>query len=69
MLSCAPGGISMLLHIYTYESENDIVHCVAQIFVYPNNVAYPFGGDGQAQYVVMELHYDNPQMISGTYLY
>ena len=46
-----------------YESENN---CITQIFVYPNNVAYPFGGAGQPQYVVLELHYDNPQMISGT---
>ena len=45
-----------------------IVYYITQLFVYPNNVAFPFGGDGQAQYVVMELHYDNPEMISGTKL-
>ena len=38
---------------------------VLQVFVYPDNVAYPFGGEGFAQYVLMELHYDNPAMISG----
>ena len=42
------------------------VYYITQLFVYPNNVAFPFGGDGQAQYVVLELHFDNPQMIPGT---
>ncbi|CAI8042462.1 DBH-like monooxygenase protein 1 homolog, partial [Geodia barretti] len=37
-----------------------------EVFVYPDNVAYPFGGEGFTQYVLMELHYDNPAMISGT---
>jgi hypothetical protein len=37
-----------------------------QVFVYPNNVAYPFGGEGFPEYLVMELHYDNPQTIQGT---
>lgn len=36
-----------------------------QDFVYPNNVAYPFGGEGEPQYLLIELHYDNPEMISG----
>ena len=36
-----------------------------QVFVYPDNVAYPFGGEGSPEYLVMELHYDNPEMISG----
>ena len=35
------------------------------MFVYPDNVAFPFGGDGFPEYVVMELHYDNPHMNSG----
>jgi len=34
-------------------------------FVYPNNVAYPIGGPGNAQYVVMEMHYDNPTFDMG----
>lgn len=34
-------------------------------FRYPDNVALPFGGPGSHQYLVMELHYDNPEMISG----
>ena len=36
-----------------------------QVFRYPDNAAYPFGGDGFPEYLVMELHYDNPDMISG----
>ena len=34
-------------------------------FVYPDNVAYPIGGPGNAQYVVMEMHYDNPTLDMG----
>jgi hypothetical protein len=33
--------------------------------VYPDNVAFPFGGEGFPEYLVMELHYDNPQMMQG----
>ena len=36
-----------------------------QVFVYPGNVAFPFGGEGFPEYVVMELHYDNPGMVPG----
>ncbi|CAI8042477.1 DBH-like monooxygenase protein 1 homolog [Geodia barretti] len=32
-------------------------------FTYPDNVAYPFGGEG---YIMMELHFDNPKQIEGT---
>ena len=34
--------------------------------MYPDNVAFPFGGEGNPQYVVMELHYDNPKERAGT---
>ena len=44
-------------------------HTFKQDFVYPENVAFPFGGEGQPQYVLLELHYDNPEMLSGTYMY
>ena len=30
--------------------------------MYPDNVAYPFGGEG---YIMIELHYDNPHEIEG----
>ena len=47
-------------------------HCIMyntfffQIFVYPDNVAYPFGGEG---YIMIELHYDNPKEIEGIAIY
>ena len=39
--------------------------CVLQDFIYPENVAYPIGGPGSARFLVMEMHYDNPDMRSG----
>jgi hypothetical protein len=36
---------------------------IPQDFTYPDNVAYPFGGEG---YIMMELHFDNPKEIEGT---
>ena len=36
-----------------------------QVFVYPENVAFPFGGEGFPKYAFMELHYDNPKMVAG----
>ena len=36
-----------------------------QGFVFPNNVAFPFGGQGSPEYLVMELHYDNPDRKRG----
>lgn len=35
-----------------------------QDFVFPSGVAYPLGGKGQ-QFIVLELHYDNPRMVQG----
>ena len=35
---------------------------IPQDFTYPDNVAYPFGGEG---YIMMELHFDNPKQIEG----
>ena len=40
-------------------------YCLLQDFVYPENVAYPIGGPGNARFLVMEMHYDNPDMNSG----
>lgn len=31
-------------------------------------MAYPIGGPGTARFLVMEMHYDNPDMRSGTYV-
>ena len=36
-----------------------------QDFVYPKTVAYPVGGPGNARFLVMEIHYDNPESHRG----
>ena len=41
------------------------LNCILQDFVYPENVAYPIGGPGNARFLVMETHYDNPDLQSG----
>ena len=38
-----------------------------QEFVYPEGVSLPIGGVGKAEYVVLEMHYDNPNETVGTY--
>ena len=42
--------------------------CVLQNFIYPENVAYPIGGPGNPRFLVMEIHYDNPNLRSGIYV-
>jgi len=37
-------------------------------FVYPENVAYPIGGPGSARFLVVQLHYNNPELQSGMFL-
>ncbi|KAL5460037.1 hypothetical protein EMCRGX_G033450 [Ephydatia muelleri] len=34
-------------------------------FIYPNGIAFPIGGRSDEQYVVMEMHYNNPSLTSG----
>ena len=36
-----------------------------QDFYYPENVAFPVGGPGNSQFIMLEMHYDNPQLVSG----
>ena len=36
-----------------------------QDFYYPENVAFPVGGPANGQFVMLEMHYDNPQLVSG----
>lgn len=36
-----------------------------QDFVFPPDVSLPIGGVGTAQYVVLEMHYDNPNEVAG----
>ena len=33
--------------------------------MFPDNVAFPFGGEDPHKYVILELHYDNPHEIEG----
>ena len=37
-----------------------------QGFSYPKGVAYKTGGPGSFQYVLLEIHYDNPNLAQGT---
>ena len=39
-----------------------------QDFYYPENVAYPIGGPGDPGLVLLQMHYDNPQQVSGMIL-
>lgn len=41
------------------------LYFLLQDFIYPEGVAYPIGGIGQDQFVVIEIHYDNPQNTPG----
>ena len=36
--------------------------------MYPENVAYPIGGEQNDRYLMIEIHYDNPGMESGSYI-
>ena len=42
-----------------------LIALMLQDFVYPQDVAYPIGGRGNPQYVILEMHYDNPNEDSG----
>ena len=42
-----------------------IYYWFLQDFVYPENVAYPMGGPGSARFLVVEMHYNNPQLRGG----
>ena len=42
-----------------------ILNLLLQDFVYPKDIAYPIGGHGNPQYVILEMHYDNPNQDSG----
>ncbi len=36
-----------------------------QEFAYPENISFPVGGVGQEHFILMEMHYDNPNQQSG----
>ena len=42
-----------------------LIVSMLQDFVYPQDVAYPIGGRGNPQYVILEIHYDNPNKDAG----
>ena len=65
MLTISSLCIDVTFYCDSHKIEYTMYNIITQDFVYPNNVAYPFGGEGQPQYILLELHYDNPQMISG----
>ena len=64
----AVGGIvSSLLrfcHVYTWILDAFYIPH-DQDFHYPENVAFPVGGPANGQFVMLEMHYDNPQLVSG----
>ncbi len=37
-----------------------------QDFVFPPEVALPIGGENSRRYIVIEMHYDNPDLQTGT---
>ena len=34
--------------------------------MYPEDVAYPIGGEGKSSFLLLEMHYNNPEKIPGT---
>lgn len=38
-----------------------------QEFLFPEDVSYRVSGPGRGRYIVMEMHYDNPELLSGMY--
>ena len=44
-----------------------VEYCVAvlQAFNFPANVSYSFGGPGNPRYFVNQIHYDNPNEVTG----
>ena len=54
------GNIGLMLY-------SIVMYATIQLFSYPENVAYPFGGEGHRHFAVIQLHYDNPNMIQGKF--
>ena len=52
----------MFCHIWPSVSQ---IAITLQDIIYPEDVAYPIGGPGNAQHVVIEMHYDNPDRDDG----
>ena len=45
--------------------EGSLYDSILQDFVFPEDVAYPIGGENGHKFLVLEIHYDNQQMIEG----
>jgi len=59
--------VTVALHVCIIKTLFHVCFC-DQDFYYPENVAYPVGGPGEPEFVVLEMHYDNPQLVSGMIL-
>ena len=63
------------MHEYIFVLHVHVIICIAiatwfyisyQDFVYPEGIALPIGGEDKIHtHVLIEMHYDNPQEISG----
>lgn len=40
----------------------------SQDFVFPEDVSFSIGGPDTSKYMVIEMHYDNPVGVQGTYV-
>lgn len=58
------GDVSVSLILDIVYNHNIMLLCM-QGFTYPQDVAYPIGGEGTPRYVVLEMHYNNPAEVSG----
>ena len=62
---------SIRMYVYLYTTcVICFLHClfIFKKFVYPENVAYPIGGERNDTYLLIQMHYDNPRMETGGYL-
>ena len=57
--------ISVLIKYEVEFSCGGIILLTMQDFLYPEDVAYPIGGEGNPHYIILEMHYDNPAEVSG----
>ena len=54
-----------IISLESCTNNNNMIIVYLQDFIYPDNVAYPLGGAGSPRFVVVEMHYDNPNLQSG----
>ena len=65
MIHCMNSHKSILIDNDIEIVNYDYCMLILQDFIYPDNVAYPLGGAGSPRFVVVEMHYDNPNLQSG----